>query len=191
MSCKPRFICHFGRLSGPSHLVGCIFSHRGTPGLRVGPREDHLSVVLILLGGLPGFRAESGKNACLHVSCSVQVTLAVISAADAMVGMYSLKVNEFNGGIFFLLFNPWCAGNSGVQLCCGVSPPPTPTRRPHRHSQECPCLPPVPSPGTDVCSQGPLRLADQHDPGTVAACLEDPLETKLTNTCLSCHFSAS
>lgn len=170
MSCKPRFICHFGRLSGPSRLVGCIFSHRGTPGLRVGPSEGR------------------GRTR-LHVSCSLQVTLAVISAADAMVGKYSLHVNEFKAGIFFLLFNPWCAGNSGVQLCCGVCPPPT--RRPHGHSQECPCLPPVQSPGADVCSQGPLRLADRHDPGTVAACLEDPMETKLTNTCLSCHFSSS
>lgn len=105
MSCKPRFICHFGRLSGPSRLVGCIFSHRGTPGLRVGPSEGR------------------GRTR-LHVSCSLQVTLAVISAADAMVGKYSLHVNEFKAGIFFLLFNPWCAGNSGVQLCCGVCLPP-------------------------------------------------------------------
>lgn len=62
----------------------------------------------------------------LHVSCSMQVTLAVISAADAMVGKYYLKVNESKGGIFFLLFNPWCAGNPAVRLCCGVCAPPPP-----------------------------------------------------------------
>ena len=95
-----------------------------------------------------------------------------------------MKVNESKGGIFFLLFNPWCAGNSGVQLCCGVCVPP-----PHRPHVTQPG--PVPSPQAVVCAWGPLRLADRHDPGTVAACLEDSLVAKLTNACFFCHFSSS
>ncbi|XP_076773598.1 protein-glutamine gamma-glutamyltransferase 4 [Arvicanthis niloticus] len=42
----------------------------------------------------------------------VEVVLNVISAPDAAVGRYKLSVNEHKAGVFFLLFNPWCSGNS-------------------------------------------------------------------------------
>ncbi|KAL1782548.1 protein-glutamine gamma-glutamyltransferase 4 [Sigmodon hispidus] len=42
----------------------------------------------------------------------IQVTLTVISAADAVVGKYELNVNECKAGTVFLLFNPWCTGDS-------------------------------------------------------------------------------
>lgn len=64
-----------------------------------------------MLGGFKGFRAESGKGV-YHVLCLMQVVLNVISAADAVVGRYTMNVNEFDAGVFFLLFNPWCSGNS-------------------------------------------------------------------------------
>lgn len=47
-----------------------------------------------------------------HVLCLMQVVLNVISAADAVVGRYTMNVNKFDAGVFFLLFNPWCSGNS-------------------------------------------------------------------------------
>lgn len=68
-----------------------------------------------------------------------QVVLNVISAADAIVGKYELSVNEFKAGEFYLIFNPWCSGNSGprsaaecVPFMCGpcVTPEDVPTLAP-------------------------------------------------------------
>nr|BAC29013.1 unnamed protein product [Mus musculus] len=42
----------------------------------------------------------------------VEVILNVISAADAVVGRYKMRVNEYKAGVFYLLFNPWCSGDS-------------------------------------------------------------------------------
>ncbi|CAH6777598.1 Tgm4 [Phodopus roborovskii] len=41
-----------------------------------------------------------------------EVSLTVISAADAVVGQYRVHVNEYDAGTFFLLFNPWCADDT-------------------------------------------------------------------------------
>nr|AAA42287.1 dorsal protein 1 [Rattus norvegicus] len=42
----------------------------------------------------------------------VEVVLNVISAANAVVGRYTMNVNEFDAGVFFLLLNPWCSDDS-------------------------------------------------------------------------------
>lgn len=112
MSCRPKFIFHFGGLARPRCLVGCIRSHWDSPGCWADPREDDLLGLMILLRSFKGCRAESGKREPYHFLCFMQVVLNVISAPDAIVGRYKLHVNEYKAGVFFLLFNPWCSGNS-------------------------------------------------------------------------------
>lgn len=52
----------------------------------------------------------------------MQVILNVISAADAVVGRYKMRVNEYKAGVFYLLFNPWCSGNSEFSSAVGCVP---------------------------------------------------------------------
>ncbi|XP_049997636.1 protein-glutamine gamma-glutamyltransferase 4 isoform X1 [Alexandromys fortis] len=72
-----------------------------------GERMSHF----VELDPMTSFRSK-GWQVKITKQSGGEVTLAVISAADAMVGKYYLKVNESKCGIFFLLFNPWCADDS-------------------------------------------------------------------------------
>lgn len=45
------------------------------------------------------------------------MVLNVISAPDAAVGRYKLRVKDHKAGVFFLLFNPWCSGNPSAVDC--------------------------------------------------------------------------
>ncbi|XP_060240980.1 protein-glutamine gamma-glutamyltransferase 4 [Meriones unguiculatus] len=60
---------------------------------------------------MASFRSK-GWQVKIAKQSGVEVALAVISAADAIVGKYKLAVNEYKAGIFYLLFNPWCSDDS-------------------------------------------------------------------------------
>ncbi|XP_050996072.1 LOW QUALITY PROTEIN: protein-glutamine gamma-glutamyltransferase 4 [Acomys russatus] len=70
-----------------------------------GPKSSRTTVVL---DPLAAFRSK-GWQVKITKQAGVEVTLTVISSASAGVGKYKLTVNDYKAGLFFLLFNPWCA----------------------------------------------------------------------------------
>nr|XP_006990868.2 protein-glutamine gamma-glutamyltransferase 4 isoform X2 [Peromyscus maniculatus bairdii]XP_015864529.1 protein-glutamine gamma-glutamyltransferase 4 isoform X2 [Peromyscus maniculatus bairdii] len=66
---------------------------------------------LVELNPMTSFRSK-GWQVKIAKQSGEEVKLTVISAADAMVGRYKLRVNDYKVGEFFLLFNPWCADDN-------------------------------------------------------------------------------
>ncbi|XP_040595634.1 protein-glutamine gamma-glutamyltransferase 4 isoform X3 [Mesocricetus auratus] len=63
------------------------------------------------LDPMTSFRSQGWQVKIAKQSGS-KVTLSIISAADAVVGQYSLHMNSYNAGVFLLIFNPWCADDT-------------------------------------------------------------------------------
>ncbi|ERE74724.1 kinesin-like protein KIF15 [Cricetulus griseus] len=63
------------------------------------------------LDPMTSFRSQ-GWHVKIAKQSGSEITLSVISAADAVVGQYSLYINSHDAGSFFLLFNPWCADDT-------------------------------------------------------------------------------
>nr|XP_021516858.1 protein-glutamine gamma-glutamyltransferase 4 [Meriones unguiculatus] len=135
------------------------------------------SSTVVELDPMASFRSK-GWQVKIAKQSGVEVALAVISAADAIVGKYKLAVNEYKAGIFYLLFNPWCSGN---QASAPLSPLQLRTVR-----SSAPCAPSLHKPRA-----GPLRLSSPrrgrppggraHESNRVSSAFEKHI--------LSCCFS--